>query len=197
MEEIIAFISASILLTLSPGPDLIMVMSQALTYGFKKGVVFALGLCSGLIFHSLLLAIGWTQIIGENILLIQTMKWVSFIYFVFLGLQSIYRAKAKKGDGIVKVGEIKNNFLQGVWMNLINPKVSLFFWLFFPGFLFSQNLSVSIQYLIMGGIFILQAIIIFTLVAFFSSKVKRWAVLSWLPYFNGVLWISVGFYLLF
>ncbi|MGB1971886.1 MAG: hypothetical protein ACPHSE_05250 [Flavobacteriaceae bacterium] len=81
-------------------------------------------------------------------------------------------------------------------MNVINPKVSLFFWLFFPGFLFSSSLSLAQQYAFLGAVFLLQAFCVFTTVAYFCRFFKRYTGQIKTGLYNGILWIALGFYLL-
>jgi threonine/homoserine/homoserine lactone efflux protein len=86
-------------------------------------------------------------------------------------------------------------------MNLLNPKVSLFFWLFFPGFLFSKELSLGIQYAVLGSVFILQASIVFFVVSVAASKISSFILSSsnymyWTNFGQAVLLICIAFYFL-
>jgi threonine/homoserine/homoserine lactone efflux protein len=88
-----------------------------------------------------------------------------------------------------------NHYRHGVLMNLLNPKVSLFFWLFFPGFLFSESWTLSVQYTVLGSLFLLQAAMIFSLVAIFSDQFKDFFSRFRLGLISGLLWIILGIYL--
>jgi threonine/homoserine/homoserine lactone efflux protein len=86
-------------------------------------------------------------------------------------------------------------------MNLLNPKVSLFFWLFFPAFLFHEDMSHGLQYAIMGGLFMLQAIVIFSLVSLTAASISapltaNSRVIYWMNFGQGILLIGIAIYLL-
>lgn len=195
MEVISAFILASMLLTIAPGPDMLMVISLSLEKGFFSAFRFILGLTTGLLGHTLLLVLGWAQFIGERPNLVDSIKIIACSYFLFLGLLSIrsffLSAHPKKNKQV-----IDRPFRQGVLMNLLNPKVSLFFWMFFPGFLFHSSLATALQYAVLGLLFLLQALLIFSLVALFASRITLYSKSPYTTLFTGALWIVLGLYML-
>jgi threonine/homoserine/homoserine lactone efflux protein len=91
----------------------------------------------------------------------------------------------------------KNLFKQGIIMNITNPKVGLFFWLFFPNFLFSSEIIEQIQYSVLCSIFIIQVFIIFSLAAYFSSRVSYLLKVDYLKPINGLILISLSLYIMF
>ena len=197
MEVLFSFLIASVLLTLSPGPDLLMVIGQSIENGLRAALIFILGLMTGLCGHTLLLVVGWAQFVGEQPQIISIMKGIGFVYFSFLGWKSIRRHYRYKFDESEILPPPKKHYVQGLLMNLINPKVSLFFWLFFPGFLFTNDQPIAFQYAVLGGLFLLQAFLVFSVVAYFSSTVKSFFNRYPMGLINGVLWIGLGVYLLF
>ena len=80
-------------------------------------------------------------------------------------------------------------------MNGINPKVSLFFWLFFPGFLFSSSLNIAMQYAVLGGLFLLQAAVVFSGVILLANQFKGIFQRYRLDFISGVLWLILAVYL--
>ena len=80
-------------------------------------------------------------------------------------------------------------------MNGINPKVSLFFWLFFPGFLFSSSLSIAMQYAVLGGLFLVQAAIVFSGVILLANQFKVFFRRYRLDFISGLLWLILAVYL--
>ena len=166
------FIITSISLTLSPGPDILYVLSQSLSYGFKSGFFVSLGLVSGLFFHTAFISLGFGFLISEYPDIFKFIKYFGAFYLIFIGINLILNRN--------KIKEIKKtqntllkNYSTGLIMNLINPKVSLFFLSIFPLFLFDEILNVKIQFLILGIIFIIQSIFVFSLVSLFSSFVGK------------------------
>lgn len=195
MHTLGAFIVASILLTISPGPDLFMVVTQSLEKGFRSAFNFILGLITGLCLHTLLLSAGWAQFVGERPNLVELLKIIGCIYFLYLGFRSIWAYLLIRNNSIVSYTTNENPYRQGLFMNLMNPKISLFFWLFFPAFLFDPSLSMALQYFILGILFGLQALIIFTGVAFFSIRLIGLQQQSNFKLFTGLVWVVLGLYI--
>ena len=197
MEELFSFLIASILLTLSPGPDLLMVIGQSIENGFRAALTFILGLITGLCGHTILLVVGWAQFVGQQPQIIVLVKGMGFVYFSYLGWGAIRQHYLGKFNESVILPLPKKQYTQGLIMNLINPKVSLFFWLFFPGFLFSNQFPTAFQYSVLGGLFLLQAFFVFSIVAYFSAAFSSFFNRYPMGLTNGVLWIALGLYLLF
>lgn len=195
MEILVSFCISSILLTLTPGPDLFMVIGQSIEKGFRLTFVFILGLVSGLLVHTLLLVVGWAQFIGDRPEVVSAMKLIGAIYFFFLASKQLFNDKEKKP---LKPTEdsTSNMYLKGIIMSSLNPKVSLFFWLFFPGFLFNSDWSISLQYALLGGLFLLQALMVFSLVAYFSTYFSSYIHANNSRQYNGLLFLLIGVYLL-
>ena len=164
MDQILLFLISSLALTLMPGPDILFVLNQSLE-NKKSGFLISIGLCSGLVVHTLILVFGLSAFIETNEYLISYLKYFGTLYLFYLAFDEL-KAKFKK----TSKPNNTNLFLRGLYMNLVNPKVLLFFIAYFPNFLFSETLSISLQFLILGTIFIFQALIIFSSVSLASNK---------------------------
>lgn len=178
LQLILSFIGASILLTLMPGPDILLVITESITNGRKNGVALATGLSSGVLIHTIAAATGLSLIIQNSAFAFQVLKYAGALYLLYLAILTI---KDSSMPTIEKGGkEQKQPFLklvrQGFIMNVLNPKVSLFFIAFLPQFVKEGSLSFSTQMMILGGIFMVQALIIFSLVAFLAGRLS--------PYLN-------------
>ena len=164
--EIVLFLISSITLTLMPGPDILFVISQSISKNRLTGVLISLGLCSGLLIHTIFLVFGLSSIISNNYFIFQLF---SSFYLLLLMLQEI--------NLLPNIYSSRSNFnfnspyLKGLIMNLINPKVILFFIAFFPAFLFSNTLDVKIQFAILGLIFFTQALMIFISLSYLSERI--------------------------
>ena len=170
LDILIIFLLSVCILTLSPGPDIIYVFIKSSTEGVKAGIKTVLGLTTGLILHTLLLIFGISALINSNENIFFGLKVFGFFYFLFLAGSIFFRPKKSKFNNLANT---TNNFSVGLMMNLLNPKVSLFFIALFPGFLFSDSITIEIQFLILGIIFWFVATIIFLIVVFISSKFKE------------------------
>ena len=195
MQELLTFIVASILITFSPGPDIIMVISYSLQKGFKSSIKFIMGLITGLLFHSFILIFGWSNFFSNSQIILSYIKIIGFIYFLYLGIVELYLSliqnQNKKNNN-----NSKNLIKQGIIMNITNPKVALFFWLFFPNFLFSSEINEPFQYFILCTIFIFQVFVIFSLTAYFSSRISSLFKIEFLKPINGLILISLALYIL-
>lgn len=170
IETLLTFTIASLSLTLSPGPDILYVISKSIVQGKKAAILISLGLTSGLVIHTFLIAFGLSIIISKSEYILNSIKIIGVFYFIYLIIKVIQNRQSD--DKTKKDLHNINYFKRGLIMNLLNPKVGLFFIAFFPGFLFHSELSHQVQFLILGLIFWLQASIVFLLVSVFASKLN-------------------------
>ena len=159
------FCTTVILLTLSPGPDIIYVFTQSVNKGYKYGIIISAGLVTGLFIYTIASSLGISWILDEFPYLTTLIKLGGGIYIGLLAFKE-FQGKEKK------IKNYLNNsgpFTTGLIMNLSNPKIILFFISFFPQFIFHDKLSIKYQFLILGIVFILIAFLIFSLISFFSD----------------------------
>lgn len=174
LEQIIPFLTASILLTISPGPDIIYVLVQGMTNGKKHGVVTAFGLVSGIIVHTSLVAFGISAILKQSEILFLAVKLFGAGYLLYLAYQ-VYKSDPAIEVGSENVGLRKNLlslYKRGFLMNVLNPKVAIFFLAFFPGFLWEPSGNTVAQFYLLGFLFMLQAFLIFSTVAVLAGKIS-------------------------
>lgn len=167
----ISFLLASIALTLSPGPDILYVLTQSISNGKKFGIATAAGLVSGILVHNTLIALGVSAIIKQSELIFTVIKIVGACYLLWIAFQ-IYKAPASidlNADSKPKKS-LLSLFKQGFIMNVLNPKVTLFFLAFFPGFIDEKLGNVTQQIYFLGFLFMLQAFVIFSLVSILADK---------------------------
>ena len=173
------FIIASFLMALSPGPDNIFVLSNTLYNGKKAGLFTVLGLVTGCLFHTTLVAFGVSEIISFNQNIFLFIKILGFSYMLILAFR-VY--KSPLFFEITKVKKINksnsNNFITGLLMNILNPKVYFFFLSFFPSFLFlsSDELNLVSQFYILGLLFMLTTAIVFCSIVLFSTVISRYLI---------------------
>ena len=164
IDVLFAFLTSVFFLTLLPGPDIIYVFYKSSTSGFKEAAKLSIGLTSGLLIHTLFVVLGISALIKSNQDYFELIKYFGFIYFTYLALSQFINKNKRDNNR----NEGKNSFVTGLLMNLLNPKVSIFFIAFLPGFIFHNDLDVNIQFLILGFIFWLIATLIFLLYPFFQ-----------------------------
>jgi threonine/homoserine/homoserine lactone efflux protein len=191
MDQILLFLISSLALTLMPGPDILFVLNQSLE-NKKSGFLISIGLCSGLVVHTLILVFGLSAFIETNEYVISYLKYFGTLYLFYLAFDEL-NTKFKQASRPNNT----NLFLRGLYMNLVNPKVLLFFIAYFPNFLFSETLSISLQFLILGSIFIFQALIIFSSVSLASNKLISYLKVDTadyrLTYFKAFVFVLLDF----
>jgi threonine/homoserine/homoserine lactone efflux protein len=172
LDTLLFFLASSIALTLFPGPDILFVFSTSLAKGWRKGIIVSLGLTSGLWIHTLLVIFGISNLLLEYPKSQRMIECLGGSYLLFLAFR-IWQTKIKKDpkENSTIVQPAKQRFyFTGLLMNITNPKVSLFFISFFPGFLFHDSWSYSFQFLILGMLFFLQAFVFFSVVSIFAAQ---------------------------
>ncbi|GGE07204.1 LysE family translocator [Psychroflexus salis] len=171
--EIISFLIASIALTISPGPDIIYVLVQSMSTNKKDGIAVSLGLVSGIIVHTSLVAFGVSAIIKTNENLFLIIKVGGATYLLYLAFK-LWSAKQEFNlSQKSNVSGFKKMFSRGFFMNVLNPKVTIFFLAFFPSFIWNPDKDLIFQFYALGLLFMLQAFIIFGIVAFLAEKITR------------------------
>ncbi|WP_317045681.1 LysE family translocator [Lutibacter agarilyticus] len=202
MEILISFIGASMLLTIMPGPDIIYVLVQSITNGKKYGIVTALGLVSGIIVHTTLVAFGVSAVLKQSEILFFIIKLFGALYLLYLAYLSYKATDEVLLDSNVQKKGLLKLFKQGFVMNVLNPKVSIFFLAFFPGFLFSESISTVTQFYILGGLFMLQALFVFSMVSIlsgsFAQYLQRYPTYnSNIKWFKIIVFLGIAFFILF
>ncbi|MDC8006348.1 LysE family translocator [Aureisphaera galaxeae] len=202
LEKLYLFIPATLALALSPGPDNIYVLAQSLVHGTKSGVATTAGLISGCIVHTALLAFGVSAIITSSDSLFYGIKVAGALYLFYLAYK-VFKSPASISLATNSVPKKSHGqlFKTGVVMNLLNPKVMIFFLAFFPGFLWDPNEGTVTQFFILGIVFMVISFIAFSLVALLAGKISTYlmknqyvgVVLKWLQI---VVFIGIAVYIL-
>ena len=175
IETLISFILATATLAFSPGPDNIFVLTQGIVHGKKYGLATVAGLMTGCIIHTTLVAFGVSEVIKQNPKLFFTIKLFGAIYLLYIAY-NVFKSDAKItfSTDNVKKKSLLQLYKTGFWMNVLNPKVTIFFLAFFPQFLFSESVSTVIQFYILGGLFITTSFIIFATIAILAGKISTY-----------------------
>ena len=169
---LISFIFSCFLLALSPGPDNLYLTAITSKSGKIAGFSFLIGLLAGCIVHTTLLAFGLNEFVIKYDLFFEIIKYSGVFYLTYLSYETykleILNFHLKKNND-----KVSNYFKRGVLMNLLNPKVFLFFTLFFPNFIYSEIYSFKLQIFSLGIIFIVVTFIVFGLIILFSNLIYK------------------------
>jgi len=166
----LSFIGVSLLLIIAPGPDNIFVMAQSISYGKKEGIATALGLCSGVTIHTLAASIGLSAILYQSNIAFSILKYLGAFYLLYLAYQA-FRSSNEVGEfAKPKKQTLPALYRRGFLMNVLNPKVSLFFLAFLPQFIEKNGISVPLQMIVLGLTFMILTLIVFSIIAIFAGS---------------------------
>jgi len=175
LEKSIGFLIAALLITATPGPDNLMVLSMGMSRGPREGIAFGLGCAFGCLNHTLLAVVGITAVIAASPTALTVLKLVGGLYLIWLGYRAWRRVGAVSSDMMPGDNDSPAKlFLRGCVANAINPKVALFFLSFLPQFVNANAGHLAAQIAWLGSIFTLQAAFIFGCIGFFSGAIGRW-----------------------
>ena len=169
LDTALAFFSVALLLGFTPGPDNLFVLVQAATRGRRAGLCVVLGLCTGLVVHTVAVALGLAAVFAASATAFTVLKLVGAAYLLYLAWQAFH---APASSDVVDAGTEPSMFsmyLRGVVMNLTNPKVVFFFLAFLPQFVRPEQGPVATQILWLGLLFILSTLLSFGIITVFAS----------------------------
>ena len=163
-SQLLLFIAAGLLLNLTPGPDVLYIVTNALRSGARAGVVAALGITAGCFVHIFAAALGVSALMAASSTAFTALKWAGAAYLVVVGGRMLLaRAPvAQDVDAIILIAgyarntgatALKRLFFQGFWTNVLNPKVALFFLAFVPQFIAPEMANKPLAFLLLGLLF--------------------------------------------
>jgi threonine/homoserine/homoserine lactone efflux protein len=202
IEQIFGFLAAAVLITLSPGPDNMLVLGIGMSKGRARGMAFGLGCALGCLSHTLLATIGVSALIAASPAAFTALKVAGGLYLVWLGLQALRSRGGAKASAAGACAEpLSALFMRGMLANAINPKVVLFFLSFLPQFVVAAHGHATLQTAALGIIFTAQAALLFGLLGFFSGAVGAWLARRpnagmWLDRLAGGIFVALGLKLL-
>ena len=201
IETLISFTIATLALALSPGPDNIYVLTQSLVNGTKSGIATTAGLISGCIVHTTLLAFGVSAIITTSEEIFYGIKILGACYLLYLAY-SVFKSDSEiTFTNSAPKKTYWQLFKTGVIMNLLNPKVMIFFLAFFPGFLWDKNGHTVYQFYVLGITFMIVSFFVFSIIALLAGRISnllmKWkrinTVLKWLQI---VVFVGIAVFIL-
>jgi threonine/homoserine/homoserine lactone efflux protein len=201
-EQFFLFLSFAVTITLSPGPDNMMVLGMGISRGRAQGMAFGLGCALGCLSHTLLAVLGVSALIAASPLAFTALKVCGGLYLVWLGIGALKSRGATQARAVDGPPEsLRALFMRGVLANAINPKVVLFFLSFLPQFVVASHGHANWQIAALGLTFTAQAAILFGMLGFFSGAVGRWLNRKpqagmWLDRAAGGIFVALGLKLL-
>lgn len=201
-QHLLLFIAAGWLLNLTPGPDVLYIVTHSLRSGARAGIVAGLGITAGCFVHIFAAAVGVSALLATSAMAFTILKWMGAAYLLWVGIKILFsrRPQATTDLRAVAASEpqrpLKAIFVGGFWTNVLNPKVAIFFLAFVPQFIAPDAASPALAFAMLGVLFNLNAIPVnvgWALVAAWMARrdaVQRG--MHWLDRAAGVMFIGFG-----
>jgi threonine/homoserine/homoserine lactone efflux protein len=201
IHDLWAFLAASFLLWLTPGPDTMYILARSIAQGRRAGVMSALGIGSGLLIHTLLAAFGLSAILAASAWAFTAVKTAGAVYLIYLGAQALRKkAGTLAAPDLSPIGDWRV-YRQGFVTNTLNPKVAIFFLAFLPQFVDIAAGRGPMPFLALGAIFVVGGTLWCLGQAVCAASATRTirrnpALLGWLERLSGCVYIALGLNLL-
>ena len=194
---VLYFLGASLALTIAPGPDNTFVVAQGISRGRKAAIVTALGMCSGISVHTTAAALGISALLYSSATAFQILKFAGAGYLLFLAWRALKEQQILLPQGATDGRSLRSLFRRGFVMNVINPKVALFFLAFLPQFVSPGSENASLQMFLLGLLFMAQAVVVFSVIGWLSGSVghvilKRPRIARWFGWLTAGVFASLG-----
>jgi threonine/homoserine/homoserine lactone efflux protein len=205
-HEFLLFIAAGWLLNLTPGADVLYIVSNSLRCGARAGIVAALGVVTGCLVHVTAAAVGVSALLAASASAFTALKILGAVYLLWLGLRLLFSGQGGLRQAVAPAaGErrcaLRSVFAGGFLTNALNPKVALFFLAFVPQFIAPDAADKPIAFLLLGLLFTVNSVPVNTAWALAAGWLsQRGAVrrrLHWLERGAAVLFIGFGLKLAF
>ena len=200
LETAGVFFAAAVLLALTPGPDNIFVLAQAALRGPSAGLLVTVGLCTGLLVHTAAVCLGVAAAIKASPASFSAIKLAGTGYLLYLAWLAFRAGGTKialRGRNALSVWQL---YRRGIIMNVTNPKVTIFFLAFLPQFVEPARGPVTLQLLLLGGLFIAATLVVFGGVALLAGSLGEWLAASAraqriMHWVSGIVFVGIAVHL--
>lgn len=200
--QLTLFVLASLIIIITPGQDLLLVMSRAVTQGSRAGIITASGVSVGLVGHSVLAAFGLGALLLASKSIFTILKCIGAAYLFYLGIRLIMSKSHcldLSSSQNISPGKL---FLTGAFSNISNPNITIFYFAFLPQFIPEDAGNPTLLLLILGLSFAMLTFLVKGPVGYFSGILSSWfrsnpTILKWINRTSGTVLIGLGFKLVF
>lgn len=196
MSDLGVFLAATLALNLTPGPDMLYVITRSATEGRAAGVVSALGIATGCVVHTVAVSLGVSGLLAAVPIAYDMLRYLGAAYLVYLGVRRLMGSAPAHAAAATPHAGLWRVYRQGVITNVLNPKVALFFLAFLPQFVDRSAGGVSLALAALGTLFNVSGTIVNVLVALAASEAAQWtrrpALATWAGRVSGVVFVGLG-----
>lgn len=191
------FVASAVILLVTPGPAVLYIVARSIDQGRLAGLVSVLGISVGTLVHVAGAALGVSAILVSSALAFTVVKAAGAVYLVYLGIQKLRTPVERAQIETVAAQPLGPIFRQGVIVNLLNPKLALFFFAFIPQFVDPARGSVGLQMLFFGVLLVVMGITSDSAYALLAGTVRGWLrrsrAFAWgQRYVTGTIYIALG-----
>ncbi len=196
------FVAAGILLNLTPGPDVLYIVSSSLRSGAKAGVIAALGINAGCFVHIFAAALGVSALLAASATAFTVLKWLGALYLLYVGGKLLVARAPVAAQNLAEIARsqlpmpLRSVFLGGFWTNVLNPKVAIFFLAFVPQFIPSGVEHKALAFIALGSLFNVNSVFVnagwAVAAAWMASREAVQRGMHWLDRVAGAMFIGFG-----
>jgi threonine/homoserine/homoserine lactone efflux protein len=172
LATIVAFAAASLALLVIPGPAVLYIINRSVADGRKVGLASVAGVEVGTFVHVLAAALGLSAALAASALAFNTIKWLGVAYLAWIGVRTLLRPAVAAARDAGPPIEPSRAFTQGIVVNVLNPKIALFFLSFLPQFIDPELGSAGMQALVLGMVFVTLGFVTDGLYAVAASSLR-------------------------
>jgi len=197
ISKLSLFVTAAFVLLLTPGPAVLYVMAKGMDQGWKAGLASVLGIEFATLIHVGAATLGISAIIVASPLAFDVVKYLSVVYLLYLGIRKLTAQEEFAQSKRRKHESLGSIFSQGVLVELLNPQTAIFFLAFLPQFVNPSQGSVPLQFLTLGIVFVMMAIVTEGTYALLAGTLGHWLkgnprLLHAQHWFAGMVYIGLG-----
>jgi len=196
LNDLFLFIIAGLTLNITPGPDMMFIITRSVAESTRSGVISSLGIAAGSLFHTLAVAMGLAALLMAVPAAYEVIKYAGAAYLIYLGIKTFLNKQSLHIDDDKKPVKMHSVFLQAMITNIFNPKVALFFLAFLPQFVNPEG-NITLQLILLGLLFNFNGTIVNVVVALAAGRLGKFSKLklnnsSIFKWITGSVFIGLG-----
>lgn len=192
----ILFFVTSLIVIVTPGQDMILVMSRSVAQGWRGGVVTAAGVSTGLLGHTVLATLGLGALLSASQILFSVIKLIGAAYLIYLGIKLLCSSPQLELHGL-PAASLRRLFIQGAISNISNPKVAIFYFAFLPQFVPAGSVHPTTMLFVLGVLFAILTFVVKGPIGYGAGIFSGWlrsrpVVLKWINRCSGSVLVALG-----